>query len=424
MEPDGATSTQPPQVDPAAAPPAPRSSAGPPARPGNASAGWVAALPLAIALVTANVAPERTPHAAGPAVAAPAAAAAPAPAGPAAALAAAGVGAGDTDVMVAHFIDVGQANATLLEFSCGAVLVDAGAQEAAAIPLLTGYLEEFFTRRADLERTLAAIVITHNHVDHTRALREVVEMSPPIEVVNFIENGQRGGLPEGDKDVVWLGQNRATGGRDVNVVQVDQAQVEGQEGFTSAAIDPLACDGTDPTIRILWADLAQDPGWGGDEFRDKNNHSVVVRVDFGDSSFLFTGDLEEPAIESMVELYEGSDTLDVDVYEVGHHGSHNGTTMALLDAMTPQIAILSMSRADDRRVFTGWAFGHPRQAAVDMLRDAITRRRSQPRTVHVAEAVKTFHRTTMRDAIYGTAWDGTIRIRAKADGTLRVTLSS
>lgn len=247
-----------------------------------------------------------------------------------------------SNVMYSHYIDVGQADATLLEFSCGAILIDAGAQNATATQALVDYLRTWFTGRTDLNSTLESIIITHNHVDRTRALREVVEA---FTVNRFIENGQRGGLPEGDRDVDWVQANATTGGRNITTLDVDDSQIQDITGFTNGTIDPLSCAGTDPAIRVLSADLATDPGWdaNGDEFGDKNNHSVVVRIDFGQSSFL-TGDLEEPAIETMVDFHDGSAMLDVDVYQMGHHGSHNGTTFSLVEAMRPEIAVISMSR--------------------------------------------------------------------------------
>jgi hypothetical protein len=39
-----------------------------------------------------------------------------------------------------------------------------------------------------------------------------------------------------------------------------------------------------------------NPGWSHEDFDNKNNHSIVIRLDFGKASFLFTGDLEKPAI--------------------------------------------------------------------------------------------------------------------------------
>lgn len=76
------------------------------------------------------------------------------------------------DSMVMHFIDVGQGAATLLEFPCGAMLIDTGGENNALFdsePKLLAYLNDFFQRRSDLNKTLDALVITHPHIDHTRS---------------------------------------------------------------------------------------------------------------------------------------------------------------------------------------------------------------------------------------------------------------
>lgn len=96
--------------------------------------------------------------------------------------------------------------------------------------------------------------------------------------------------------------------------------------------------------------VEQPEDWSDGEFEQKNNHSIVTRVDFGQSSFLFTGDLEEPGIKRLLDRHETPTLLDVDVYHVGHHGSHNGTTAELLGAVTPKIAVISVGH---------WDFGKP-----------------------------------------------------------------
>src|SRR5437868_3907490 len=75
--------------------------------------------------------------------------------------------------MQAHFIDVGQGACTLLEFPCGALLIDTGAQDNDHVDQLVEYLRSFFRRRADLNNTLASVIITHPHIDHSRGLKAV-----------------------------------------------------------------------------------------------------------------------------------------------------------------------------------------------------------------------------------------------------------
>ena len=321
--------------------------------------------------------------------------------------------------MAAHFIEVGQGDATLLEFPCGAILIDAGGQNAATTAGVVSYLNDFFKRRTDLERTLASIIITHNHVDHTRALREIVESK--ITVERFIENGQRGGYDEGDRDVLWLNDLAGRRGSNIVTLDVDASDIVDQNGYTNEVVDPLSCPDVDPLIRILSADRAKDPGWdrpGEDkEFGDKNNHSIVIRVDFGEASFLFTGDLEEPAIETMVDFYKGTSMLDVDVNQVGHHGAYNGVTESLVEAMTPAVAVISMSAWDDHSAWSAWVHGHPRDMAVKRLLAGVTMTRL-PKEVRVAVGKRKFTEIEMASAIYATGWDGTVRILARKDGTL------
>src|SRR3954471_10181171 len=232
--------------------------------------------------------------------------------------------------MTAHFINIGQGQSILLEFSCGAVLIDAGAQDDAAKVRLVSYLNTFFTRRKDLHRTLNTILITHDHIDHDAALRTVVEN---FKVEHFVDNGLMTG--PGAPNPTWLRKEVATHHRTTAIEEVAESEIDGladKTGFTDEAIDPIRCEGVDPEIHVLRARIAPNPGWSVDAFGNLNNHSLVTRVDFNGASLLFLGDLEEPGIEGLLNYYTGeaAKMLDVDVIQVGHHGSHNATTKALL----------------------------------------------------------------------------------------------
>lgn len=323
--------------------------------------------------------------------------------------------------MYAHFIDVGQANATVLEFPCGAVLIDAGAQDTVHVTKLLNYLSAFFNRRTDLNRTLQAIIITHNHIDHTRALREVVER---FTVKRYIDNGQLSGT--GTEDPNWVRNNAVTGGRNIKLRDISDDLVPSQPyaaGLTDEDIDPISCPTCDPKIFILSGRLNTSPGWTDKQFKDKNNHSLITRVEFGQASFLFTGDAEVPAIQRIVTNYASVATLDADIYHAGHHGSHNGTTHRLLDAVTPYIAIISVGSWDDGKTppkqFSTYSYGHPRRVIIDLLNDAIPGNRNHPVQAMVANGVKNFEPMIIRKKIFATGWDGTIRIRATTTGAYR-----
>jgi len=153
---------------------------------------------------------------------------------------------------------------------------------------------------------------------------------------------------------------------------------------------------------------------------------------------LINGDLEEPPIELLIDRHHDTSTLDVDVYEVGYHGSHNGTTPELLAAMTPKMAVISCGRWDfgkpakkkeKPKQLTTFAFGHPRRSTIDMLVLAIPGEREQATKQVVFDAVHKkppyaeFRKPTIRKRIYATAWDGTIEIQADLQGAYTVRFS-
>jgi competence protein ComEC len=323
--------------------------------------------------------------------------------------------------MRAHLINVGQGAATLFEFSCGVVLVDAGGESSGEFDsdrALSTYLEDFFDGRPELDRTIELLVITHPHIDHVRGAELVTR---DFHVRNVVTNGllenagghfHSGGRRQGALEQ-WARAN-------AKLETIETSEIP-KGGKTDAIIDPVQCTDEDPTLRVLWGHQTQQPDdWTAEAFDDANNHSVAVRVDFGTSSFLVTGDLELEAVPAVVAKHEGSDALDVDVWQVSHHGSANGTGKAILDAVTPQIALLGTGDPElSHSKFSAFAFGHPRATVVSQLLEHLSRRRSAT-DVTVATGVKTFKAVNLREAIYATGWDGSVVVTADNDGKYRV----
>jgi competence protein ComEC len=323
--------------------------------------------------------------------------------------------------MVVHLLDVGQGAATLVEFPCGALLVDTGGEENEAfdgVARLQEQLDAFFRRRVDLNRTLDTLVITHPHIDHVRGvpmvLREYI-------VKNIVDDGRDGDdLVKGPLQTLraYVDEHR------VGYRAVTDEALNTRGGLRDAVIDPFVCQGIDPSVRVLSGGMHVDPGWGTDKygklhFDNDNNHSVVVRVDFGNASLLVTGDLEERAIAGLLDRYRGTRWLDVDVYQVGHHGSHNGTTRALLTAMSPDLALISMGNERRHLPWTAWTYGHPREDVVEHLEESVATTRPR-RSVEVARAPKTFAPHGLSRAIYATGWDGAVDVIMDVEGRIAV----
>jgi competence protein ComEC len=323
--------------------------------------------------------------------------------------------------MTVHLLDVGQGAATLLEFPCGAVLIDTGGESNESFDVhaeLRRQLDAFFTRRADLRRTLDLLIITHPHIDHLRGLPTLLET---VTVKNIVDNGDRGDeLVAREMQILarYL-EEQKPGHRSIRLNDIVK-----RNGLSDDVIDPLACAAVDPKLRVLWGGLDSDPGWGTDNygkprFANQNNHSVVTRVDFGATSLLITGDLEDIAIHALIEKYEGTRWLDVDVYQAGHHGSANGTTRPLMEAMTPSLALIAMGDPERQHSWTAWAYGHPRAVVVDLLHDGVTLERP-PVEVLVGKGTKRFTSRTVHRAVFGTGWDGAVAVDVGLDGEIAV----
>jgi len=108
----------------------------------------------------------------------------------------------------------------------------------------------------------------------------------------------------------------------------------------------------DPSIRLYV--LAPEPH---SHNSNVNDLSLMVKLVYGNSSFLFTGDAEQP--EEKVVTTDFGLFLDSDVLKVGHHGSNTSSTSLFLDRVTPSVAVVSVGRNN--------RYGHPEYAAVQRI---------------------------------------------------------
>jgi beta-lactamase superfamily II metal-dependent hydrolase len=95
----------------------------------------------------------------------------------------------------------------------------------------------------------------------------------------------------------------------------------------------------------------------GSEGDDANTYSIVLKVEYGNNSFLLTGDAETVNESAMIAAGED---LSADVLKVGHHGSSSSSSQAFMDAVNPTYAIISVGPAPNE-------YGHPTSATLDRL---------------------------------------------------------
>ena len=319
--------------------------------------------------------------------------------------------------MFLHFLDVDQADAAIIELPCGVIMIDAGHYRAADNSRVVDYLREFFDDRPHLRRdTIDALFLTHNHDDHTRSLRSVFR---EFTILNYIDNGDDSTRNQARiRDTIRLrGLNT-----EVRPVLDSEFAAMNRQGLTDGTIDPVECESCDPLIHVLAGGVGPDSEWWSTDFEDDpNNQSIAIRVDFGESSVLFTGDMEEAAIGKLTYQYDGTDWLDIDLYQVGHHGAANATDHDLLAAMSPDIAVISAGDPhDESGSRSAWAYGHPRRGVISMIAAEVNGERVPAITDRVADGQRDFRNLTISAPIYSTGWDGDVIVRMDMSGAMAV----
>ena len=121
---------------------------------------------------------------------------------------------------------------------------------------------------------------------------------------------------------------------------------------------------------------------------DRNNGSIVMKIIYGDTSFLFTGDAER---EEEQEILNAGYDLSATVLKVGHHGSKNSTTYPFLREIMPKYAVISVGDNN---------YGHPTEDTLSRLRDADVK----------------VYRTDMQGDIITTSDGKTVTITTKKNG--------
>lgn len=229
----------------------------------------------------------------------------------------------DGEFMSVSFIDVGQGDSALLRTPEGETILIDGGEQSAAKSCVEPYLGR--KRIAGLK----TVVASHMHSDHMGGLFELMKRVPVHRLV----------IPRADDDG-WAKEKLLEGAErcGASVLVVSR-----QNGFST--------DSENLKTEVLFPNNSAYRNRSG----NKNNDSIVLRVSWFDTSFLFTGDLEADAEAVLV----GSGQLKSDVLKVGHHGSSTSTSEEFLESVSPKYAVISAGR--------GNKYGHPHKEVTDRL---------------------------------------------------------
>lgn len=219
-----------------------------------------------------------------------------------------------------HFIDVGQADAALVECDGHYMLIDGG--NKADSNTLYSVLKKAQVPKLDI------VVGTHAHEDHI------------------------GGLPGAFNYTM----------ADLTLCPVTSYTTDAFEDFANHA-NKSGGGITIPSVGDKYSlGSATVEILGVNSTSESNDTSIVLMIRYGETSFLFTGDAEREAEQAI--LNSGVD-LSATVLKVGHHGSDTSTTYPFLREIMPKYAVISVGEDN--------TYGHPTEATLSRLRDADVR---------------------------------------------------
>lgn len=208
--------------------------------------------------------------------------------------------------MKIHYIDVGQGDSELIQVDGKNILIDAGTSDNKSL----NYLKSIGVT------TLDYVIATHPHEDHIGAMDDVI---------NTFNIG-----------TFYAPQTTTTTKTFENMI--NSLKAKNLKITVPKAGDTLTI--RNATLTFLAPNATN--------YEDLNNYSIVVKLKYGNNSFIFMGDAESV---SEGEILAKQLDISANVLKVGHHGSLSSTTLAFLNKVNPQYAVISVG--------TGNEYGHP-----------------------------------------------------------------
>ena len=224
----------------------------------------------------------------------------------------------DSELMISY-MDVGQGDAAYIKVNGNDILIDAGPRSNSK-----ELLEQLKAKNID---DFELVIATHPHEDHIGGMVDVFKeyevkdfYSPKItHTTKTYENLVKAVKDEG------LKTKELKGG-----MVIDLGEGAKFEVFTPQK----------------------------SEYEELNDYSPIMKLSFGDTSYLFTGDAEKLAEEEALAKYKNS--LDSDVIKFGHHGSSSSSSNAFIEAVSPKYGIISCAK-DNK-------YGHPHRETLDIIK--------------------------------------------------------
>ncbi len=223
------------------------------------------------------------------------------------------------NIMQIHYIDVGQGDCILIQVNNTNLLIDSGPLDEA--DKLFSYLNSLSIDKLDY------IIATHPHEDHIGNMSRIIKKykvgkfyAPKVTSESIAFENMVDSLVNKDEKIYIL---------------------------TSFTNDIDLGKNTELDIFTLNSDIP---------FENLNLYSPIIKISFGETSFLFTGDAE---IENEYAAIDSNFDLSADVLKIGHHGSSTSTHENFYDLVDPSIVVISVGEDNE--------YDHPSKSTLDLL---------------------------------------------------------
>lgn len=222
--------------------------------------------------------------------------------------------------LAVHYIDVGQADATLFEFASEdeeyTILYDTGDWTSTDV---VDYLADKEIQELDL------VIASHPDADHIGQLDKVLEQ---------FEVGE-----------VWMSGNTTSSDvfiRSLEAIQKYEVGYYEPRAGEQFDIGPLSMEILHPSVLT----------------GDTNADSISMFVSYGEIDFLFTGDAGK---KQEMEIVNSGMNIDAEILSLGHHGSDTSSAPAFIDEVSPEVAIYSAGESN--------SYGHPHASVVSLIQE-------------------------------------------------------
>lgn len=221
--------------------------------------------------------------------------------------------------MLVHYIDVGEGDSILIQVNNKNLLIDSG--PSSSENNLIKYLKSLNLRNIDY------VIATHPHEDHIGNMSEILSY---FHVKSFYAPKIDSSTRTFENMIDTLKDNNLK----INIIKRNLNSIDLGNNTSITVFSPY------------------------NEYYDNlNNYSPIIKIEYGSTSFLFTGDAETDVEK---KLLNNGDDIRSDVLKIGHHGSSTSTSLSFLKKVNPIISIISVGENNE--------FNHPDKNVIDTLK--------------------------------------------------------